>query len=311
MSILIDIRDPSWIREQALRDIISPLLPGVKIYCENATGHEEEIIMLATVKLFPGVIKQLPGLQMIQKLGAGVDGILRDPDLPESIRVCRLRPDAPADEIAEYCVAYVLQQQRNIRKHYEYEEKQQWKPIAPKRTSETTVGVLGLGHIGGRTAAMFAALGFRVIGWSRSEKSIDGAQCRHGEKALPGLLSECDFVASILPSTPETRNLFGDSMFRHMKPGAYLINAGRGDLIQEQALLDAIDEERLGGAVLDVFKTEPLPRDHPFWGNPKITVTPHVSGWHLDGGFEDIAENYRRLISGGPLLHQVDRQAGY
>jgi len=311
MSILIDIRDPSWIREQALRDIISPLLPGVEIYCENATGHEAEVTMLATVKLFPGVIKQLPGLQLIQKLGAGVDGILRDPDLPETIRVCRLRPDAPADEIAEYCVAYVLQTQRNIRRHYENEEKQQWEPIAPKRTSETTVGILGLGHIGGRTAAMFAALGFRVIGWSRTEKCIDGVQCLFGDKALPDLLSECDFVASILPSTPETHNLFGDSMLRHMKPGAYLINAGRGDLIQEQALLDAIDEERLGGAVLDVFKAEPLPREHPFWEHPKITVTPHVSGWHLDGGFEDIAENYRRLNSGSPLLHQVDRRAGY
>ena len=240
-----------------------------------------------------------------------MDGILRDPDLPETIKVCRLRPDAPADEIAEYCVAYVLQTQRNIRWHYENEKKQLWEPIAPKKTSKTTVGILGLGHIGGRTASMFAALGFRVIGWSRSEKCIEGVECRYGQEALPGLLTECDYVASILPSTAETRNLFGTSMFEYFKPGAYLINAGRGDLIQEQPLLDALDAERLAGAVLDVFMTEPLPRDHPFWLHPKITITPHVSGWHLDGGFEDIAENYRRLISGSPLLHQVDRRAGY
>ena len=311
MSLLIDIREPGWLREQDLREILAPLLPGVNIYCEKAAGHEAEITVLATVKLFPGVVDTLPNLRLVQKLGAGVDGILRDAALPESVRVCRLKPEAPAEEIAEYCLAYVLQTQRSMRLHADNALQGIWKQIPPKKRANTVVGVLGLGHIGGRTATTFAALGFQVMGWSRTQKQIDGVTCLAGNEMLPKLLGKSDYVISILPSTSETRNLFDTEMFEHMQEGAVLINAGRGDLIDEQALIMALDSGKFAGAVLDVFVTEPLPAAHPFWTHPKITVTPHVSGWHLDGAFEDIAENYRRLNSGAPLLHEVDRQAGY
>lgn len=309
--MLIDIREPGWLREQDLREILSPLLPGVSIYCENAEGHETEITMLATVKLYPGVLGGLPNLKLVQKLGAGVDGILKDTTLPENVRVCRLKPDAPAEEIAEYCLAYVLQAQRNVRFHADNAKQGLWRQIPPKKCAQTTIGVLGLGHIGGRTATTFASLGFSVMGWSRTQKQIKGVTCLAGTEMLPKLLESSDYVVSILPSTPETRDLFNLETFEHMKSGAILINAGRGDLIDEQSLIVALDRGKLAGAVLDVFVNEPLPEEHPFWTHPKITVTPHVSGWHLDGAFEDIAENYRRLKSGTPLLHQVDRQAGY
>ena len=311
MSLLIDIREPGWLREHDLRETLSPLLPGVSIYCENAEGHEAEITMLATVKLYPGVVGGLPNLKLVQKLGAGVDGILKDSTLPENVRVCRLKPDAPAEEIAEYCLAYVLQTQRNIRFHADNASQGIWHQVPPKKRAHTTIGILGLGHIGGRTARTFTSLGFPVMGWSRTQKQIDGITCLAGIELLPTLLKKSDYVISILPSTPETRHLFDIGMFEHMRSGAVLVNAGRGDLIDEQALLLALDRGNLAGAVLDVFVSEPLPGEHPFWTHPKITVTPHVSGWHLDGAFEDIAENYRRLHSGAPLLHQVDRQAGY
>ena len=152
---------------------------------------------------------------------------------------------------------------------------------------------------------------FRTLGWSRTPKAIDGVDCRAGPDALPGLLGECDYVVSILPSTPQTVDLFDASLLARMKPEAVLINAGRGDLIVEAALLDALDNDRLAGAVLDVFRAEPLPAGDPLLAHPKVTVTPHVSGWHLDGGFEDVAENYRRLMDGSALLHEVDRAAGY
>ena len=140
---------------------------------------------------------------------------------------------------------------------------------------------------------------------------MDGVDCRHGLDALPGVLAACDYVACVLPSTPETRDLFDAALFAAMKPDAVIINVGRGDLIVEDALLGALDDGHLGGAVLDVFRAEPLPPKHPFWTHPKITVTPHVSGWHLTGGLEDVAENYKRLAAGEPLLHEVDRAAGY
>ncbi len=115
----------------------------------------------------------------------------------------------------------------------------------------------------------------------------------------------------MLPSTAATRGLFDAGTLAAMKPGAWLVNVGRGDLIVEADLVAALASGPLAGAVLDVFREEPLPAAHPFWGHPKIAITPHVSGWHLTGGLEDVAENYRRLQDGRPLLHEVDRDAGY
>ena len=171
--------------------------------------------------------------------------------------------------------------------------------------------MLGLGHIGSRTATLFAHLGFHVIGWSRTPKTISGVDCRHGMDCLDPILGEADYVVSILPSTGETRALFNAGRFSGMKPGAVLINAGRGDLIVDADLIAALDQGRPGHAVLDVFPQEPLPKIHKFWDHPKITVTPHVSGWHLGDGIKDVAENYLRLCEGKELLNEVDPQRGY
>lgn len=310
MTMLIDIRQPEWMTEQALRDEIAPLLPGVSILAGINDGDLSEVTMLTAVKLFPGVAAKLPNLQVVQKLGAGVDGIVRDPSLPPHVKVTRLRPNGPAQEIAEYCLAYVLREQRNMPAHEADTQNRDWVQIAPKINADTTVGILGLGQIGGRTASLFAHLGFRVLGWSRTEKTIDGVDCRGGMDALPGLISECDFVCSILPSTPDTIDLFDANLLARMKPGAIIINAGRGDLIVDEDLIAALDNG-LGGAVLDVFRAEPLPADHPFWSHEKVIITPHVSGWHAEEASADIAENYKRMVEGRPLQNEVDRNAGY
>lgn len=311
MTLLLDIRYPLWMKEEDLRDILQPQLPGVTIKCGPLTGPDPEIDMVAVVRLYPGVAAHLPNLKLVQKLGAGVDGIVRDPDLPAHVRVARLRPDAAAQEIAEYCVAYVLRDQRNLDFHADNATKGQWQQKAPRRSPDTRVGVLGLGHIGARTAKAFSSLGFQVLGWSRTAKSIDGVDCRHGDDTLADILAQCDYIASVLPSTPRTRNFFDADRLALLKPGAVLINVGRGDLIVEEDLVAALDAGHIGGAVLDVFRLEPLPADHAFWAHDRITVTPHVSGWHLDGGLGDVAENYRRLASGQALLHEVNRTEGY
>ncbi len=311
MALLIDVQAPDWMTDEALRDFLRPLLPGVDIRCAPELGAASEIDMLACVKLAPGLARALPSLRLVQKLGAGVDAIVGDPELAPRVRVTRLRPETPAREIAEYCLACVLREQRNLRFHAERQDAGAWEVRPPRSAPETTVGVLGLGQIGGHTARAFAALGFRVLGWSRTPKAIEGVDCRHGAAALAALLGICDYAVSMLPSTAATRGLFDAGTLAAMKPGAWLINVGRGDLIVEADLLAALDSGDLGGAVLDVFREEPLPAAHPFWRHPKIAITPHVSGWRLTGGFEDVAENYRRLVEGRPLLHEVDRDAGY
>lgn len=311
MALLIDIAMPEWATDESVRDQLAPLLPGADLRCMAEPGNLADVVMLATVMLRPGLATRLPRLRLVQKLGAGVETIVRAPELGPEVRVVRLKPDSAAQEIAEFCLAYVLHAQRNVAAHEAAQCARRWDPLAPRETPATTVGVLGLGHIGGRVAAAFAALGFRVIGWSRTPKALPGVDCRHGAEALPGMLGACDYLCSVLPSTPGTRNLADARFLAAMKPGAVLVNVGRGDLVVDADLLAALDSGHLAGAVLDVFRSEPLPADHPFWSHPKVTVTPHVSGWRVTGGMETVAENYRRLVAGEPLLNEVDRRAGY
>lgn len=310
-SLLIDIRQPEWLEEAVLARLLAPALPGVRIRCTPEDGPLDDVAMLATSRLDPDLLPRLPGLRLIQKLGAGVETMMGAAGLPDHVRIARLAANAAAEEIAEYCLAYVLAAQRNMAAHESDAAAGHWRQIAPRARSATTVAVLGLGHIGGHTAALFAQLGFRTLGWSRSPKQIAGVDCRAGEEALPALLGEADHVCAILPSTPATRDLFDTALLARMKPGAQLINAGRGDLIVDTDLLTALDAGTPGHAVLDVFRTEPLPVAHPFWAHPRVTVTPHVSGWRVDDAYGDVAENFLRLMDGRPLLNEVDRGIGY
>lgn len=311
MSLLIDIRQPEWLEESHLAEILAPYLPGVRIRVGLDDGPLEDVVMLATPRLYPDVAAALPGLKLIQKLGAGVETMMTAPDLPPDVRIARLTASAAADEIAEYCLAYVLAGQRHLAAHQREAASGVWRQIVPHQRSETTVAVLGLGHIGARTAALFAMLGFPTLGWSRSAKEIEGVTCHAGEEALGAVLAEADYVCAILPSTDATRDLFHAGTLAQMKPGATLINCGRGDLIVDADLLDALDRGRPGHAVLDVFREEPLPPSHPYWRHACVTVTPHVSGWRVEDSYGDIAENYQRLLDGRPLLNEVDRRIGY
>ena len=311
-ALLIETNLPEWMTNEAVKAQLQPLLPDADLRHAPNLGDRSEIVMLACVTLPAELVRTLPNLRLVQKLGAGVETIVRHLDLAPQVQVTRLRSDVPADSIAEYCLAHVLWQQHKMYFHSQNQAAHKWQRTGPRKTTETTIGILGLGHIGARTAKTFAQLGFRVLGWRRTPKSIDRVECRSGPHALQPLLAVCDYVISVLPSTPQTHDLFNRSTFAAMKAGATVINVGRGDLIVEDNLLAALDDGHLGRAVLDVFRKEPLPTDHPFWSHPKITVTPHVSGWHIgDNALTTIAENYRRLIDGQPLINLVNREQGY
>ncbi|WP_171173504.1 glyoxylate/hydroxypyruvate reductase A [Ruegeria sp. HKCCD8929] len=311
MALLIDGGLSGWMTDAEIADQVRAQLPGADVRTPDTLGNADEITMVAVVTLRDGQPAKLPNLQLVQKLGAGVETIVKHPALPDHVRVARLKPDAPAREIAEWFLAYILRAHRNMPVHETEQAKSTWTPVEPRYTPDTVVGVLGLGHIGGRTARMLRDIGLQVKGWSRTPKEIDGVDCRHGYDSLPDLLGECDHVCAILPSTPETVGLFNADLLSSMKPGSQLLNAGRGDLIDETALMQALDAGTPGHAVLDVVSQEPLPADNPLWSHPRVTITPHVSGWHLGDALNDVAENYRRLTAGEPLLHEVDRARGY
>ncbi len=311
MALLIETGLSDWISDSDIAREIRQLHPGLDVRTRDTIGDASDITMIAVVGLKDDQHQQLPNLQLVQKLGAGVETIVGNPNLPDHIRVARLKPDAPAQGIAEWFVTYILHQQRHVSFHEASQRNAEWLPKAPVYTPEKTVGVLGLGHIGARSALMLRAIGFNVMGWSRSPKQLDGVTCLHGDAALPELLGQCDHVCAILPSTPQTIGLFDAKMLATMKPGSQLLNAGRGDLIDETALISALDKGTPGHAVLDVTCTEPLPADSPLWAHPNVMITPHVSGWHLGEALGDVAENFQRLTDGKPLLHEVDRMRGY
>ena len=311
MALMIEIGHDGWMTEAELRAALHKYDPALDIRTRAEPGDLADVTMLAVSRLAPDLPAMLPNLTLVQKLGAGVETIVAHPALADDVRVTRLKSDAPAREIAEWVLGYILREQRQMRQYEAAQQAARWDPVAPRETPETRVGVLGLGFIGGRTARLLRDLGFQTHGWSRSPKEIDGITCHHESKGLSTLLGQCDHVAAILPSTPETRGMMDALRLAGMKPGATLLNAGRGDLIDEPALLTALDAGRPGHAVLDVTSVEPLPGDSPLWSHPGVTITPHVSGWHLGEALADVTANYHRLRQGEPLLHEVDRHLGY
>ncbi|NIZ13418.1 NAD(P)-dependent oxidoreductase [Phaeobacter sp. HF9A] len=311
MALLIEIGHDGWYSAEELAAELQSLDPEADIRPISAPGDLSEITMLAVSTLRSDIASQLPNLQLVQKLGAGVETIVSHPSIAPNVRVARLKPQEPAREIAQYCLAYVLRGTRNMDYHEKAQARAIWDPVPPRRPHEVTVGVLGLGHIGGLTAKLMRDIGFKTLGWSRSQEDLDGITCLSGDAGLTEILTASDYLCAILPSTAETRELLNADRLALMKEGSTLINAGRGDLINEPALISALYQRRPGHAVLDVMCKEPLPTESPLWKHPCVTLTPHVSGWHLGDALGDVVENLHRLTEGRDLLHEVDRQRGY
>ena len=311
MALLIDIKHPEWLSDEALRDQLLPHAPDADIRVAADPGNLDDIEMLTVSTYFPGEALRYPNLKLIQKTGAGVNNILADDQLPAALEITRLDTSVSGAEMAEYALAFVLQEQRHLRQYHDHQSRAEWQFYAPRKAHETRVGVMGLGRIGALVAERFVLNGFQVSGWSHSPKQIEGVECLHGDDGLGSLLANCDYVISVLPSTPDTLYLFNRELFARFNPEAVFINVGRGDLVNEDDLLRALDDGQLAGAILDVMSQEPLPSEHPLWHHPRVQLTPHISGFHLGDAVIDIAENYRRLQSGEPLLHRIDRDRGY
>lgn len=309
--LLVEIGTPGWLTDEAYRDRLRAVLPAAEVVAPSDAFAAEDVLLYACSRPVPGRLAGLPNLRAVQKLGAGVEAILADPGLRPGLRVARVRAGSAAQEITEYILAYLLERQRHLRHYREAQAVRAWAPVEPREAAATPVGILGLGHIGGHAARTIAGLGFPVAGWSRGPKDLPGIRTLSGPGGLADLLAGSEVVAAILPSTAETRGLLGAAALAGMRPGALLVNCGRGDLIDEAALCAALDAGRPGAAVLDVFGEEPLPGASPLWSHPAVTVTPHVSGWRITGAEAQIAENWRRLLAGAPLLGEVDRGRGY
>lgn len=245
----------------------------------------------------------------VLNIWAGVEGIVDNRTLTQPLT--RMVGGGLTEGMVEWVCGHTLRHHLGMDAHIvNPEHAWHWAP-APL-AADRPVTILGLGALGTPVAQALAGLGFPVTGWSRSSKDVPGLRCLHGTDGLCEALDGAAVVVLLLPGTAETENLMNAERLSWLAPGAFLINPGRGPLIDDAALLEALDEGRLAHATLDVFRQEPLPGDHPFWGHPKVTVTPHVaSETRAAAGAEVIAGNIRRGEAGEPFLHLVDRAAGY
>jgi glyoxylate/hydroxypyruvate reductase len=245
----------------------------------------------------------------VLNLWAGVERIVGNPTLTQPL--CRMVDPALTAGMVEWVTGHVLRHHLGMDRHIVNPD-HVWAPEPPPLAAERPVAMLGLGELGRACAAMLVALGFPVRGWSRSPRVVDGIACHHGDAGLQAALTGAEIVVTLLPATLDTENLLDARRLGWLAPGAAIINPGRGTLIDDAALLAALDAGRIGHATLDVFRVEPLPADHPYWAHPRVTVTPHVAAETRPASASRmVAENIRRGEAGEPLLHRVDRDRGY
>lgn len=245
----------------------------------------------------------------VLSLWAGVDRIVENETLTQPL--CRMVDDSLTEGMVEWVTGHVLRHHLNMDDHI-HGLNGEWRQIAPPLARERKVAVLGLGVLGMACARALSRLNFQVAGWSRKLKSVPNVTCHQGLDGLQEALSDADFVVLLLPHTPQTASIINAMTLAMMKRGAVLLNPGRGTLISDQQVLDALDSGQLGHATLDVFRKEPLPADHAYWRHPKVTVTPHVAAeTRPDSAVKVIVENIERGESGRSFLNTVNRTRGY
>ena len=249
-------------------------------------------------------------LKAVLSLWAGVETLAGNPTI--ACPVCRMVDPGMIEGMTEWVVGQVLRHHLDLDRFLNVKPGEWLHHLAPPLARDRTVAILGLGQLGTASAHALSQLNFRVIGWSRTAKRIDGIDCRIGDRGLETTVSEAEIVVLLLPHTDSTENICNASLFAKFRRGAVLINSGRGALVNDGDLLDALDDGMLLNATLDVFRQEPLPEGHPFWSHPKVSVWPHIASDSQPGtASQVIAENIRRGEAGEPFLHLVDRNRGY
>lgn len=287
-------------------------IPDLDMRVWPDTGDVRDIDAALVWNHPPGELRRYPNLKLILSLGAGVNHILDDPDLPPGVPIARLVDPGLTAGMVEYTVLTVLRYHRQLPDYERLQRDGKWKKLGIPDTAARRVGILGLGEIGSACAKAVAALGFPVAGWSRTAKSIPGIENFVGTAALEPFLARSDILVCVLPLTPETRGILNARTLAALPKGAFVINIARGGHVVDADLIAALDAGHIAGATLDVFVPEPLPPEHPFWRHPKVTMTPHVASLtNPRTAALPIAENLRRLRDGRPFRHLVDRRAGY
>jgi len=260
-----------------------------------------------------GLLPAMPKLRWAQVMTAGVEEWLALPDLPASLTLTCAR-GTHTESMPENIMGALLYVAKPYATAVANQKRGTWVRTVAEPLSGKTLGILGLGVIGQQVARIASVLGLRVIGTRRRPEPVPNVASVLPADRTPEVLAESDFVLLLLPATPQTDSFINAERLSMMKPGAWLLNFGRGQLIKDDDLIAAVKAKKIAGAVLDVFRQEPLPAEHPFWTTEGIIVLPHIGGPHPQRDrfvARLFADNLGRFLDGKPLKEVVDRRAGY
>lgn len=293
-------------------DALKEAGPDIEILTHDKVQNKEKVLFALAWNHPRGIFKQFPNLKCISSMGAGVDHIMNDPDIPEKAAVVRIVDPLLSQDLAEFALALIMNHLRGITNYRLLQDQTLWKKKRYLRMGGVKIGIMGTGAIGNHVATFLQSCGFSVAGWGKNPGKPGSYKRYHGKDQLETFLQQSDILVCLLPLTPETEGILNKDALGKLPAGAFVINLGRGAHVVDQELIEMVNNGQLSGASLDVFRKEPLPADHPFWSHPKIHITPHVASLTTpESVAPQIIENYRRAAEGRPLLNKVDKEKGY
>lgn len=294
------------------KEVLQAKLKGVDIEIYPKVKDPQRVIFALCWKPEPKILAQFPNLKVVQSVGASVEHITQSQNLPAACFLTRIVDQQLSEDMFEYTLTGVMSHLKRFSEYYQDKKQKRWKQKPYKTINNTSIGILGLGSIGAHVATKFGQLGFKVKAWSRSEKHIENVSCFWGNNGLKSVLGSTDILINILPLTTETADILNLQNLEQLNKNGYLTNVGRGEHLVESDLLTLLENEHLSGALLDVFRTEPLPEQHPFWQHEKIKITPHIAAiTNLGTASNIVVANYENLLKGEELLNVVSLKKGY
>lgn len=277
---------------------------------EALVGAGEANILLGAPDLLQKILPAMDRLEWAQSTWAGVSPLMEN-SCRRDYLLTGVK-DVYGPIMAEYAICYMLVHERNVFQCHALQQKKQWKMPRASLLRGKRVGIMGVGSIGTAVAEAAKFFNMHTSGYSRTSSPRASIDQMFGSDQLLQFVEDLDYLISVLPDTPDTAHLLDARVFNAMKPESVFMNVGRGSVVDENALVEALDGKKIAGAVLDVFQQEPLPQNHPFWKTAGLIITSHIAALSYP---EDIAplfiDNYRRFATGNPLKYQIDFARGY
>ena len=303
---------PDLEHTRSWNDVFSEAMPEMPVRDWADPGDMADIEYAFVWAPEPGALRKFPNLKCIFSIGAGVEHLLKDPDLPDGVPIVRMVEPELTQGMSEYVTMHVLRYHREVPALEQQQRDKVWHELLAPTAPSRKVGLLGFGVLGQDAARVLRVLKFDLASWSRTPKRVAGVQSFYGADGLGPFLARTEILVCLLPLTAKTQGILNRDLLAKLPRGACLINAGRGGHQVEEDILAALDSGQLAGATLDVFLTEPLPTGSPFWTHPKVTLTPHIASVTQQvSAIEQVVANIRRIQAGKTPLNTVDRELGY